>query len=46
MRVGDKLAELLVEEYIGLEASPNGPAVIEIISDQWETPVLGLKRPA
>lgn len=35
-----------VEEYIGLEASPNGPAVIEIISDQWETPVLGLKRPA
>lgn len=32
-----------VEEYMSLEGSPNGPAVIELISDQWETPVLGLK---
>lgn len=28
--------------YLDQEASPKGPAVIEVISDQWETPVLGL----
>jgi acetolactate synthase-1/2/3 large subunit len=32
-----------VQEYMALEQSPKGPAVIEVISDQWETPVLGLK---
>jgi acetolactate synthase-1/2/3 large subunit len=31
-----------VREFIALEKSPKGPAVIEVISGQWETPVLGL----
>jgi len=31
-----------VEDILSREASPDGPAVIDIISDQWETPVLGL----
>ena len=26
--------------YLELEKTPQGPAVIEVISDQWETPVL------
>ena len=30
-----------VKEFMALERSPEGPAVIEIISDQWETPVIG-----
>jgi acetolactate synthase-1/2/3 large subunit len=36
------IAEL--QEYIAREKSPQGPVVIEVISDQWETPVLGLRR--
>lgn len=31
------------ETYLAQESSPEGPAVIEVISDQWETPVLGLQ---
>lgn len=31
-----------VKEFMALEKNPDGPAVIEIISDQWETPVIGL----
>jgi acetolactate synthase-1/2/3 large subunit len=31
-----------VREFVALEKSPKGPAVIEVISGQWETPVLGL----
>jgi len=32
-----------VQEIMNLEKTPVGPAVIDVISDQWETPVLGLK---
>ena len=35
-----------IEEFkkaLDQEKSPQGPAVIEVISDQWETPVLGIK---
>ena len=32
-----------MQEFLTLEESPKGPAVIEVISDQWETAVLGLK---
>jgi thiamine pyrophosphate-dependent acetolactate synthase large subunit-like protein len=32
------LAEL--KEILVKEASPKGPAVIDVISDQWETPML------
>ncbi len=31
-----------VREALAQEANPDGPAVIDVISDQWETPVLGL----
>jgi acetolactate synthase-1/2/3 large subunit len=31
-----------LKEFMALERSPEGPALIEIISDQWETPVIGL----
>ncbi|MCG2750360.1 MAG: thiamine pyrophosphate-binding protein [Desulfobacteraceae bacterium] len=34
-----------LEQALALEASPQGPAVIEIISDQWESPVISLPRP-
>jgi acetolactate synthase-1/2/3 large subunit len=30
------------QEFIALEKTPDGPAVIEVLSDQWETPVIGL----
>ena len=30
-------------ECLSSEANPDGPAVIDVISSQWETPVLGLK---
>ena len=33
-----------LEQVLALEKSPQGPAVIEIISDQWESPVLSLPR--
>ena len=32
-----------LNEALAQEKSPQGPAVIEVISDQWETPVLSLK---
>jgi acetolactate synthase I/II/III large subunit len=28
-------------EYLAMEEKPSGPAVIEVLSDQWESPVLG-----
>jgi len=34
------MAEL--EESLAQEASPRGPALIEVISDRWETPILAL----
>ena len=33
-----------LDQALLLEESPQGPAVIEIISDQWESPVIKLKR--
>ena len=32
-----------LNEALAQEKSPQGPVVIEVISDQWETPVLGVK---
>lgn len=31
------------KQYMEIETSPDGPALIDVISDQWESPVLGLK---
>jgi len=31
------------KQYMERETSPDGPALIDVISDQWESPVLGLK---
>ena len=31
-----------LKQFLALEQSPDGPAVIEVISDQWESPVLAL----
>jgi acetolactate synthase-1/2/3 large subunit len=31
-----------LKEFMALEESPRGPALIDVISDQWETPVIGL----
>ena len=31
------------EEFLAKEKSPKGPAVIEVISDQWASPIIGLK---
>ena len=31
-----------VRDALAKETNPDGPAVIDIISDQWETPVQGL----
>ena len=34
-----------MRDALSRERNPNGPVVIDVISDQWETPVQGLSYP-